>query len=134
MYFCIILSINSPLRPRPRARLLPVVGKVLQILVYRVDRLIDVVRLRVVRVHVDPLGKVRRNRVRHVRPQEALQKLAHQLPAAGGYQARPILDLHQDALKVLAHRHAAQLDEEVSKLEPWPLRFDLGLLLRGVNR
>lgn len=44
-----------------------------------------------------------------------------------------VTHLHQDAFKILAHRHAAQFHAEIADLEPRPFRLDLRLLLTGVD-
>ena len=41
--------------------------------------------------------------------------------------------LHQHSLEVLTHSDAAQFDTKVADLEARALRFDLGLLLGGVD-
>lgn len=103
---------------------LPIHSKLFQILVYRINRCVYLLH---------PTLQILRRRIRHRSPQKTLQKLPHQLPTHCGNHTRPVLHLHQDALKILTHADAPQLHQKVPDLKPGPFRLCLRLLLGNVE-
>lgn len=102
--------------------LLAIVGKVLQVLLDRVDGIVDVHRpIR----HHKVLGQRLGNR--HV--QDAHEELPHQLPAQRGNKAGTVLHLDENPLEVLRHRHTAQFYYKVAHLETGPFGLDFRLFL-----
>lgn len=112
------------------SRLLSIAIEMIKILLYSINRLIDFIHSLKVLIGdwlCNWLSEIRRNQAGCMWTKKSLEKLFDQFPTDCWNEAGSIVTLNENSFEVLilAHRHTAELHEEVTELKSSSFRLNL---------